>query len=88
MLCGSGYEWRKCVNGVIPFGAVPLALKLSEPLFIARSSLHRNIGIAYMNGTAKASTSEYYDAEENDDEKCDEFEILVAKNVKHRECTQ
>lgn len=97
VLCGSGYEWEKCVNGEIPLGAVPISLKYKEPMFIARESYTDSytIGTAYMNGTMKLSTDDYDDEYDDDDDEeedddddsdqyCDEFDILVAKNVKHR----
>ena len=82
VLCGSGYEWQKCVNGKIPIGAVPISLDYLEPVFVARVSIDGSfiIGTAYMNGTAKLSFGDDYD---DDDNNYNELDILVGKNVKH-----
>ncbi|XP_037031458.1 uncharacterized protein LOC119070979 isoform X2 [Bradysia coprophila] len=73
ILCGSGYKWRKCVNGEIPLGAV--SISFTEPVFIARGYGDNNsIGLACMDGTMRVY--EYMNT-------CPEFDILVAENVKN-----
>lgn len=95
VLCGSGYEWRKCVNGEIPFGSVSITKNHSEPMFIARgksSSRRLYIGPSYINGKMvireELETSWSYSIGEDIDasQQLSEFEILVANNVKNRKC--
>ncbi|XP_037037066.1 uncharacterized protein LOC119074858 [Bradysia coprophila] len=77
VLCGSGYEWRECVGGEIPIGAVSIYPKGSDPVFIAREHGNmRQIGPAYMNGKMAYWTDSHSFHERT------EFEILVASNVK------
>lgn len=86
VLCGSGYEWQKYVNGEIPIGAVPISLNHSKPVFVARVSIDGSfiIGAAYMNGTAKLSFGNHDYDDDDDEDNYKEFDILVGKNVKHR----
>ncbi|XP_037031459.1 uncharacterized protein LOC119070981 [Bradysia coprophila] len=78
ILCGTGYKWRKCVNGEIPLGAVPISLKYSEPVFIARRHGDSSfLGRAYMNGTMTLPMVDH------DIYTRPEFDILVAENVKN-----
>lgn len=87
VLCGSGYEWLKCVNEEIPFGSVSISTKDLEPVFIAREVGNKfNVGTVCMNGTAYMNSTRYRpttDRFNGHHESC-EFEILVAKNVKNR----
>ncbi len=68
MLCGSGYQWRECVNGEIPIGAVSIPSPHLDTAFIVREHEMR-IRSAYIDAIRQKTSL---------------FEILVASNVKNR----
>lgn len=100
VLCGSGYEWCRCVNGEIPFGAVSLSQKNGKPMFIARGRAFRKtcVGPAYTNGGmyvySELTLAEEWSTSSSDSGDSEKehlarqelflFEILVANNVKNR----
>lgn len=79
------------MNGEIPIGSVPISTissKHLEPVFIARGAFRHSsyTGIAKMNGTMRMTMPDQ-DGDTEDEARCEtltEFEVLVAKNVKHR----
>lgn len=91
MLWGSGYEWRRCVNGEIPIGAVSLSQKNTKPVFIGRGDSGRqrrpHVAPIYISGKMYVPEYQRYNWVLFDNDLCElsEFEILVANNVKNRE---
>ncbi len=74
MLCGSGYEWRTCDNG-IPVGAVSISSQHLEPAFIGREQ-----GMKIRTACIDDKMMQYCAIPK----KRTMLEILVASNVKKR----
>lgn len=81
MLCGSGFEWRECVNGEIPMSSVSISPKHMDmdPIFIARERRTGGILSTFMDGNVLCRPDL-----EIAEKMLSECEILVASNVKNR----